>query len=420
MAGGGAADGGGAGKMSGATVAGVDIGTTFIKAVVYDHVMNPLGDHKVRTPWRQTESGGDADPEAIVAAVLESLDRALGRAGEVRVDAIGVTGMGETGVLVDGDDRPVAPAIAWHDRRGLGQARALGRQVADFAESSGRFPSPLCSIVKWRFMADEGLDLGRVRRWYSLAEWVVHRLGGRPQTESSLASRTGGLDVRQGELNPEVIEWAGGSTDWFGELVPAGASAGPVTVGPRALTGSIATVAGLDGYASAVGVGADTADVAFLSCGTSGAAIRTVPGRLSDDDMRRLVAMDFTLDRWLDGQRLVMLGATPCGLILQPLYDVLGPPVDEASPSGDTASLDPTALWRRAFDAVADGQMRLVRDIERIGTPVRRVIAAGGWIGQAGLRESLERRIGGRLTVFADENTAARGAAMLARTALEQ
>ena len=80
--------------------------------------------------------------------------------------------------------------------------------------------------------------------------------------------------------------------------------------------------------------------------------------------------------------------------------------------------MEPAALWRRAFDAVADGQMRLVRDIERIGPPVRRVAAAGGWIAQDGLRESLERRIGGRLTVFADENTAARGAAMLARKAL--
>jgi ribulose kinase len=113
-----------------------------------------------------------------------------------------------------------------------------------------------------------------------------------------------------------------------------------------------------------------------------------------------------------------MLGATPCGLILQPLYDVLGEPVEGSWPSVAVTESDPAALWRRAFDAVADGQARLVRDIERFSTPVRRVMAAGGWIAQDGLRESLERRIGSRLTVFADENTAARGAAMLARAAI--
>ncbi len=409
------------GGMSGATVVGVDIGTTFIKAVVYDDAMDPLGEDKVRTPWRQTESGGDADPDAIVASVLQSLEGALARAGEVKVDAIGVTGMGETGVLADADDHPVAPAIAWHDLRGLAQAYVLARDFRDFAVSSGRVASPLCSVVKWRFLADSGLDLSRVRRWYSMAEWVVHRLGGRPETEGSLASRTGALDVRNGVINPDVIAWAGGRPDWFGQVVAAGVSAGRVTAGPPPIRGCVATVAGLDGYASAVGVGADAPDVAFLSCGTSGAAIRTVPAWLSDDDMRRSAAMDLTLDRWLDGQQLVMLGATPCGLILQPLYDVLGPPVSgDGMATGDGAALDPAALWRRAFDAVADGQMRLVRDIERIGASVRQVVAAGGWIAQAGLRESLERRIGGRLTVFADENTAARGAAMLAHAALEQ
>ena len=266
----------------GETFVGVDVGTTFIKAVVYNADLSAVGEDKVRTPWRQTQSGGDADPDAIVAAVVQALEGALARAGTVRVDALGVTGMGETGVLVDGHGHPVAPAIAWHDRRGLAQAHALARAVDGFAESSGRAPSPLPSVVKWRVLSDDGLDLGRVRRWYNMAEWVVHRLGGQPQTEASLVSRTGALDVRRGELNPDAVHWAGGRLDWFGQVVPAGTPAGLATVGPPAILGSMTTVAGLDGYASALGVGADTADVAFLSCGTSGAAVRTVPGVLTD------------------------------------------------------------------------------------------------------------------------------------------
>jgi sugar (pentulose or hexulose) kinase len=402
--------------VSGTTIVGVDVGTTFIKAVVYDDGLRVLGDAKVRTPWRPTASGGDADPDEIATAVLLALQGAVARAGDVRVDAVGVTGMGETGVLVDANGRPLAPAIAWHDRRGLSQAGQLAREVGAIAETSGRAASPLCSIVKWRYLADEGLDLRRVHRWHSLAEWVVRCLGGDPRSELSLASRTGALDVRRGVLNPDVVAWAGGHVEWFDELVPAGRAAGRATVGPPALHGSVLSVGGLDGYASAVGVGADDPTVGFLSCGTSGAAVRIVSEPLSDDVMRRAVAFDLTVDRWVDGEQLVILGATPCGLILQPLYDVLGPPSRGGPNASEDPELDPAALWQRAFDAVADGQVRLVRDFERVGSPVESVVAAGGWIAQPGLRDSLERRLGTRLEVVADENTAARGAAMLARS----
>ena len=403
--------------MTGDVFVGVDIGTTFIKAVVYDDDFAVRGQHKVRTPWRQVATGGEADPEAIVAAVLSAVGEALRAADVQRVAAIGVTGMGEAGVLVDGDDRPLAPVIAWHDRRGHDQAGRLMRDVPGFIESAGRSPSHVCSVVKWRYLAENGLDLTRVRRWFALAEWVVHRMGGAPESEGSLASRTGALDVRAGVLDTAALAWVGARSEWFGQIVAAGRPSGTVVVGPDALHGCVITVAGLDGYASAVGVGADNPDVAFLSCGTSGAAIRTMRTSLDDEAMRRAAAMDFTLDRWLDGAHMVMLGATPCGLILQPLHDVLGPP----APGGDSrvgAALDPAALWRRAFDAVADGHVRLVRDIERLGSPVARVVAAGGWIAQTGLRDAIERRVGDRLTVIADENTAAHGAALMARSAI--
>lgn len=404
--------------MTGDVFVGVDIGTTFIKAVVYDAAFAVHGHRKVRTPWQQVSTGGEADPEAIVAAVLMAVTDAVQAADVRRVAAIGVTGMGEAGVLVDGHDRPLAPVIAWHDRRGHDQAERLLRDVPGFIEAAGRPPSHVCSLVKWRYLADQGLDLTRVRRWYALAEWVVHRLGGAPESEGSLASRTGALDVRTGELDAAALAWVGARPEWFGQIVAAGRPGGVAAVGPDALRGCTTTVAGLDGYASAVGVGADTPEVAFLSCGTSGAAIRMVGAGLDDAAMRRAAAMDFTLDRWLDGEHLVMLGATPCGLILQPLHDVLGPPALGGAP-GVGAALDPAALWRRAFDAVADGQVRLVRDIERLGPAVTRVVAAGGWIAQAGLRDAIERRVGGRLTVVADENTAACGAAMLARSAIQ-
>ena len=38
---------------------------------------------------------------------------------------MGVAGMAESGVLLDGAGRPVAPVIAWHDKRGAEEAAEL-------------------------------------------------------------------------------------------------------------------------------------------------------------------------------------------------------------------------------------------------------------------------------------------------------
>ena len=52
--------------------------------------------------------------------------------------------MAETGALIDAHDEPVAPAIAWHDRRGGDEAATLGRELGDerFSVTTGLPASP--------------------------------------------------------------------------------------------------------------------------------------------------------------------------------------------------------------------------------------------------------------------------------------
>lgn len=188
-------------------VIGVDIGTTFIKAVVYDSQLRPRGDGTVRTPWSPTETGAEIHPVRLAEAAISAIEMALRHAHEVTAAvAIGVTGMGETGVLVDGGGEAVAPAIAWHDQRGRDQAEALERDLPGFALIAGRRANDRPSVVKWRWLADEGVDLRQVRRWMSVAEWVVASLGGTPASELSLASRTGAIDVRRRSVSDEVLD----------------------------------------------------------------------------------------------------------------------------------------------------------------------------------------------------------------------
>ncbi len=405
--------------MHGAVV-GLDVGTTFTKAVVYTGKLDVLSQAHARTPWTATPTGGEVDPRRLADACQDCLARALEMAGAQRVAAIGVTSFGESGVLVDAHDQPVAPVVAWHDRRGGNQAARLLRDLPRFPLVTGRRADERPSVVKWRLLGDQQRFARAPVRWYAIAEWVVRSLGGEPANEASLASRTGALDVAGCSGYDEAIEWSGLRRLRLRDVTAAGTPAGRATQGPEAIRGAVLTVAGLDCYASARAVGVDTSATALLSCGTSGAAIRVLDRWPGDDEMRHAIGLDFTVDRFLDARRPVALGATPCGLILQPLIDVLGPPAHSVSLGRDAASDDRSAdeLWLRAFDAVADGEARLIRDLRALAPGLANVVAVGGWIAQPRLRAALERRLGD-LIAYTDATTAADGAARLALQALQ-
>jgi sugar (pentulose or hexulose) kinase len=382
---------------------GVDVGTTFIKAVVYAEDLTPLGGAQARTPWSAVSPGIEADPQALAETAIAGIERALAAAGDVTVRAIGITGMGETGVLVDRHDQPVAPAIAWHDDRGGAEALALARELPEFATRAGRVPNDRPSLVKWRWLAEAGYELSRARRWYAVPEWIAHRLGAAPGTELSLASRTGALDVMTAEPYSGALEWAGADRRWFGELVPAGVPAGRAAIG-NGLAGSRVAVAGLDCYASTHALGADDTDTAFVSCGTSGAVVRVLD---EWPEPEPATAAGLTVDRYLDGRRAAVLGATPCGLVLQPLRDRFGAP-----------GVPPAWEWARAYDLVAGAEGDLLQAMGTLFGDVRCVVASGGWIEHRGLESALRTRVTGAFEPRDDKMSAARGAAMLARRSL--
>lgn len=400
-------------------VIGLDVGTTFTKAVVYTGKLDVLSQAHARTPWTATSTGAEVDPTRLAEACQDCLARALEIAGVRHVAAIGVTSFGESGVLVDANDAPVAPVVAWHDRRGRNQAARLTRDLPHFPIVTGRRADERPSVVKWRWLGDQQRIARPPVRWYAIAEWVVRSLGGTPASDASLASRTGAIDVVACAPYDDAIAWSGLRDLQFGELAAAGTPAGTATNGPAAISGAVLTVAGLDCYASARAVGVDSAATALLSCGTSGAAVRVLDRWPDPEAMRQAIELDFTVDRFLDAIRPVALGATPCGLILQPLIDVLGPPSHGVNlpgdPDGDHSSDE---LWLRAFDAVADGEARLIRDLRALAPGLANVVAVGGWIAQPRLRSALERRLG-ELIAYTDATTAADGAARLALQALD-
>jgi sugar (pentulose or hexulose) kinase len=421
---------------------GIDVGTTACKAAVVragDGVEVAHG--AVPTPWTAVPTGAELAPERLLEAALAATARALDAAPDGPVVGVGVTSMAETGVLLDRHGRPVAPAIAWHDARGEAEAARLAADLGAerFSARTGLPVRPLFSVAKLAWLRANLPQVAGAVRWLSVAEWVVHGLGGEQVAELSLASRTGLLDLERRAWWEEACAWAEAPRGFLPELVQAGSPAGRAGGGqvPR-LAGATLTVAGHDHLSASVGAGATRPGDLFDSCGTAEALIRAVPPPVAAEDIGRLVAAQVTVG-WhvLPGQH-ALLGASRAGLALQRFLDLLG--VDEradldraaaAAPPGsgglavrdvfgDRAALEgigpaptPALVWRAALEAVAERAAELRGHIESVAGPSRRLVLAGGWARSPAAR-SVKRATLGPFEWPRVTEAGARGAALLA------
>ena len=129
--------------MTSNVVIGIDIGTTSAKAVARSTSRRGAPYVEQPTPWHTGSCGQtEIDPHRLVSVAVDLIGRAVRAAesawGPVRVRGVGVTGLAESGVLLDAAGRPAAPVIAWFDHRGGNEIEQLGREAPGFAATFER------------------------------------------------------------------------------------------------------------------------------------------------------------------------------------------------------------------------------------------------------------------------------------------
>ncbi|HEV8153659.1 MAG TPA: FGGY family carbohydrate kinase [Solirubrobacteraceae bacterium] len=426
---------------------GIDIGTSFAKAVVCDAAGEELAHARVPTRWTRVATGAEADAGALADAALLAAARALGAAPAGEVTAVGVAGMAESGVLVDRAGEPVAPVIAWHDTRGADEAADLAGAFgqAAFAARTGLPASALCTLAKLRWQRGHLAPAAEARGWLGIPEWVAHRLGAPGVAERSLASRTGAFSLADARWWPDALAWLGVSDDFFPEPVHAGAPLGRATAGPARLRGAQVTVAGHDHLTAMVGAAATAEDDVLHESGTAEVFVRTAPADLDRNRVVAAVEAGVTVgwhvlpDRWalLSGNELTVVPASVLRL-LGIDGDEQREELDEAvvRSGGDTGGLrltgageeptftltgigpglEPAHVWAAALAAAADLDAATLARSDAIAGPHARIVATGGGVRGAAARRAKESRLGPIEWSSVREATA-RGAALLAGVA---
>lgn len=254
-------------------LAGLDIGTTGCKVTAYSADGEYLGRIYQDYPVQRSFSAHEVDAEAIWQAVKLVLRKAAEK--YPGIGGIGITSFGETFVLLDESDKPLAPAMLYTDPRGdeecaqlvdrLGKEKIIG--------ITGLNPHSMYSIPKLMWIKRHNPELyARATRICLLEDYIVYLLTGNAQIDYSLASRTMAFDIRTLHWSEDVFRAADVNISLFSKPVPIGTAVGmvkPDVSSVLGITGSVLVVcAGHDQVTAAIGSGVFDESCAVDGAGT--------------------------------------------------------------------------------------------------------------------------------------------------------
>lgn len=410
--------------MSAEILVGVDVGTTSIKALAVSLEGRVLGEAATPTPWQHSGPHSQIAPRLLAdtaIAVCAEAVAAAAAAGTTVVRAIGVTGIAETGALLDAHGEPCAPALAWFDPRGLSAPIKEAVTAREFQRATGRRLNSKPSIAKIAWLQRSIPSASSAVRHLCVAEWVVRALGGDEVAEASLSSRTGLLELATrspwsvassvvGDLLTSNVVWAGDPAGRVGEDAPA------------ALRGAVLTVAGLDHQAAVFISGAARDGALFDSMGTAEALIRTVAQPLDADTIERLTDHDIDVDWSVLPDHQILLAGRLTGLTLERVAGMLGatdrdarralgeaalgstrgsdgPRLvgvgnDSVSIEGITDGVSPALVWRAAVEDLGELAGQALAQMSRAAGPHTSAVLAGGWSRNPMVADSKRRQLG--------------------------
>ena len=281
-------------------LAGIDLGSTNLKCVIYDLVgnvvasgtrpterFNPDPDHPNWTVWQPEQIWG-----GTAAAISDAVDQ-LKDPGQIM--AVAVTGMGMDGVPVDEKCDWLYPFISWHDPRTEPQLRWWQENIG--ADKSFR----VGGNTLWRFstalrllwMAEHEPDiLTRTDKWLLIEDFLNFMLCGRRATDYTMASCTLLFDQSTRDWSEEILSQSGIERRLMCDANPSGTLLGEVTAKAAEATGlpvgTPVVLGGHDYLCGALPVGAFTPGVVLDVTGTWEIVLATIPEPVLTSDIQKL------------------------------------------------------------------------------------------------------------------------------------
>ncbi len=224
---------------------GIDLGSTSLKAVIYDLDGNALASGSRKTelfhPSDEHPEWAVWQPEQIWGGAAAAVREAVAQLDDPRaIRGVAVTGMGMDGLPIDESGQWLYPLISWHDPRTGPQFQWWKQQItAEKVFSIGGNPLwPINSALRILWMAEnEPKILARTDKWLLIEDFLNFMLCGRRATDYSMASCTLLFDQRTLNWSDELLELSGIDRRLMPEVFASGTPLGEVTAAAADATG---------------------------------------------------------------------------------------------------------------------------------------------------------------------------------------
>lgn len=191
--------------MSKQFVIGLDLGTTSVKAVVFNRQGNVIAEtEQLNTSFYPEPGFVEQDPDVIVSASVFVLKAAMEQADITAEEllSVGFSCAMHSLICVDENGRALSRAMTWADGRSSEQAaRLLQEQGPSFYEKTGTPIHPMSPLTKFIWMKETGYaPFHEAAYFMSLKEYVLYHWFNERVVDYSMASASG-------LLNGALLEW---------------------------------------------------------------------------------------------------------------------------------------------------------------------------------------------------------------------
>lgn len=242
---------------------GIDVGTTSIKAAVFDENGKQLSQTTVDYTLQQRGNIVEFNAEEywhLCCQAISDVTKGL------TVGALSIDTQCETMILTDEAGRPVRNAIVWLDNRAEAEADEINRRFGEklVYEVTGQ-PEitaawPACKLL-W-MQRHEPEIWKKTRRIFLLEDYLLYKMTGQFVTEKTLQSSSLYFDVRTGTWWSEMLEFLGVSPAMLPRLENSGIAIGSYE-GMTVVTGA------MDQCAAAIGAGVTRPGIMSEMTGTT-------------------------------------------------------------------------------------------------------------------------------------------------------
>jgi len=259
---------------------GIDIGSTSIKAVVYDEGGNLVSKGSASTVLTQEtkEHPGWSvwKPEDIWDAVCGATTQATAAlVDKASILGVAVTGFGMDGLPISKDGEFLYPLISWHCPRTNDIAKAFSKKHGQkkIFDISGAQSMTIHSIYRMMWMQENHPEIiEKTDKWLLIEDFVNYMLCGEMATDFSMGWNTSLLDQKNKRWSDELLALSGIPKRILPDIKPSGTVLGSISRKAAAQTGlsenTKVVLGGHDYICAALAVGAVSDDVVMDVTGT--------------------------------------------------------------------------------------------------------------------------------------------------------